>query len=82
MLARNLQKQTYASGPKAGEHVYTPLVAYTLMISHTCSDFPCIAAMAAIRREAGGRWALFTLFYTTALAWLLSLLVYQIGSLF
>ena len=81
MLARNLQKQTYASGPKAGEHVYTPLVAYTLMI-FILLYFPCIAAMAAIRREAGGRWALFTLFYTTALAWLLSLLVYQIGSLF
>ena len=81
MLARNLQKQTYSSGPKAGEHVYTPLVAYTLMI-FILLYFPCIAAMAAIRREAGGRWALFTLFYTTALAWLLSLLVYQIGSLF
>ena len=81
MLARNLQKQTYASGPKAGEHVYTPLVAYTLMI-FILLYFPCIAAMAAIRREAGGRCALFTLFYTTALAWLLSLLVYQIGSLF
>lgn len=41
MLARNLQKQTYASGPKAGEHVYTPLVAYTLMI-FILLYFPCI----------------------------------------
>lgn len=50
MLARNLQKQTYASGPKAGEHVYTPLVAYTLMI-FILLYFPCIAAMAADPQE-------------------------------
>ena len=38
--------------------------------------------IAAIRKEAGWKWALFTIFYTTGLAWLVSFGVYQIGSLF
>ena len=42
---------------------------------------PCIAVIAAIRREAGARWAVFVMVYTTALAWLLTCAVYQIGSL-
>ena len=80
-LSESLQEKVYTSGPKAGEKVYTPLVAYTLMI-FVLLYFPCIAALAAVRREAGGRWAAFTLIYTTAVAWVLSFLVYQIGSFF
>lgn len=45
--------------------------------------FPCIAAVAAIRRESGGwRWALFSMFYTTGLAWVVSFVVYRIALLF
>ena len=44
--------------------------------------FPCIAAITAIRKEAGRSWAAFTLFYTTGLAWLMSFIVYQVGGLF
>lgn len=44
---------------------------------------PCVAVIAAIGREAGNwKWAWFTVVYTTALAWVSSFLVYQIGSLF
>ncbi|MCC8087971.1 MAG: ferrous iron transport protein B [Rikenellaceae bacterium] len=77
----NLQNQTYTSGPKTGEKVFNPLVAYTMMV-FILLYFPCIAVIAAIRREAGRKWAWFTVFYTTGLAWLLSFAVYQIGSLF
>ncbi|MDR0953949.1 MAG: ferrous iron transport protein B [Rikenellaceae bacterium] len=80
-LTENLQGQTYTSGPKAGEKVFTPLVAYTMMI-FILLYFPCAAAIAAIRKEAGWRWALFSVLYTTSLAWILSFLVYQIGSRF
>ncbi len=79
-LVRSLQAQRYTSGPKAGQPVYTPLVAYGMMI-FILLYFPCIAAIAAIRKEAGWRWAVFTVFYTTGLAWLVSFAVYQIGSL-
>lgn len=59
---------------------FTPLSAYSLMI-FILLYFPCIAAVVAIRREAGWRWAIMTVVYTTLLAWLLSFAVYQIGSL-
>ncbi len=79
-LIRSLQAQRYTSGPRAGQPVYTPLVAYGMMI-FILLYFPCIAAIAAIRKEAGWRWALFTVVYTTGLAWVVSGLVYQIGRL-
>jgi ferrous iron transport protein B len=43
---------------------------------------PCIAVIATVRRESGQwKWALFLMLYTTALAWSLSFIVYQLGSL-
>jgi len=45
--------------------------------------FPCIATIAAIRHESGSwRWAGFAALYTTVLAWVVSALAYQVGSLF
>ncbi len=80
-LTEKLRQMTYTEGPKMGEKVYTPLVAYTLML-FILLYFPCVAALAAIRREAGGRWAFFAMCYTTGVAWLVSFAVFQIGSLF
>ena len=64
-----------------GTPVFTPLVAYGFML-FVLIYFPCMATIAAIKKEAGTRWALFSMVYTTALAWVVSFLVYQIGSLF
>lgn len=81
-LGERLKEQTYAYGPKAGQPVYSPLVAFTLMI-FILLYFPCIAAVTAIGRESGSwRWALFIAVYTTGVAWLVSLGVYRIGLLF
>jgi ferrous iron transport protein B len=80
-LLQNLQNQTYKSGDKIGEKVYSPLVAYGLMI-FVLIYFPCIAVIAAIKKEASLKWSVFTMVYTTAIAYVLALLVYQIGSLF
>jgi ferrous iron transport protein B len=44
--------------------------------------FPCVATVTAIGNEAGWKWAGFVTFYTTALAWLVSTIFYQISSLF
>lgn len=45
--------------------------------------FPCIATIAAIKGETGSwGWALFAASYTTALAWVVSMVVFQIGCLF
>lgn len=45
--------------------------------------FPCIATIAAIKGETGSwGWALFAAGYTTALAWVVSAVVFQVGCLF
>ena len=42
--------------------------------------FPCVAAMGAIHREIGRRWAMFIAVWTTGLAYIVSVSVYQLGS--
>ncbi|MDR2384693.1 MAG: ferrous iron transport protein B [Tannerella sp.] len=79
-LKTKIREQTFTSGKKAGRKVFTPLVAYSFMI-FILLYFPCIAAIVAIKREAGWRWALFTVCYTTVIAWLVSFGIYQIGIL-
>lgn len=59
---------------------FTPLTAFSFML-FVLLYFPCIATIATLRREAGKQWAWFTVFHSLALAWLVSFLVYQIGSL-
>ena len=60
----------------------TPLIAFCYLL-FVLLYFPCLATIAAIKNESGSwKWALFTAFYTTAVAWIVSALVYQIGRLF
>ena len=59
----------------------TPLIAFSFLL-FVLLYFPCIATIVAIKNESGSwKWALFTIFYTTGLAWLVSAAVYQIGKL-
>jgi len=80
-LMDKLQSQTYSSGPKIGQKVFSPLVAFGLMI-FVLIYFPCVAVVAAIKKEANWKWAVFTTIYTTAIAWVAAFGIYQIGSLF
>ncbi|MDE7074080.1 MAG: ferrous iron transport protein B [Odoribacter sp.] len=75
-LPQSLQQQV----GNDGKPVFTPLVAYGFML-FILIYFPCMAVIAAIRKEAGWRWAIFTIFYTTGVAWIVSFCVYQIGKL-
>jgi ferrous iron transport protein B len=59
----------------------SPLVAYGFML-FVLIYFPCIAVIAAIKKESDLKWAVFTMIYTTAIAWVVAFLTYQIGSLF
>ena len=43
---------------------------------------PCVAAIAAIRREMGRKWALGVILWQCAVAWAAALVVRLIGSLF
>ena len=78
-LQQSLQTHTWSSGPDIGKPVFTPAVAYGFMI-FILLYFPCVAALSAIRREAGRRWMLFNLFYTTSVAWVAAFLVHLIFS--
>jgi ferrous iron transport protein B len=61
---------------------FTPLSAYSFML-FSLLYMPCFAALAAIRKETGHiKWALFSLIYTTAVAWSVSTLFYQLGLFF
>ena len=77
-LQKRLQSETYPDGTP----IFTPLVVISLLL-FVLIYFPCIATIVAIKEESHSwKWALFSLFYSTGLAWLISFLAYQIGSLF
>lgn len=64
-----------------GQFVFTPLIALSLML-FVLIYFPCIATISAIVHEAGSwKWGIFVIVYTCALAWIVSFIVFQTGSL-
>ena len=64
-----------------GEYNFTALEAYAFLL-FVLIYFPCLATIVAIRHESGSwKWALFTAAYTTLLAWIISAVFYQVGSL-
>jgi ferrous iron transport protein B len=80
-LGTKLKSQVYASGDKAGENVFTPLIAFSFMI-FILLYAPCIGTLSVIARETGSvKWSFFVLTYTTFIAWLMAVIIYQGGSL-
>ena len=81
-LVQKLQNQVYATGINKGKPVFTPLVALSFML-FILIYFPCIGVVSAISRESGHwKWAAFVVVYTSVLAYLASLILFQVGSLF
>jgi len=76
----SLKEKLQTATKPNGEHVFNPIVAYSFML-FILLYFPCIAALAAIRREAGTKWMLFEIVYTTAVAWIVSFIFYQVANL-
>lgn len=61
--------------------IFTPLSAYAFLV-FSLLYMPCVAAMAAVKREMGGyRYAASVMLFQTCVAWLVACGVYQIGSL-
>lgn len=59
----------------------TPLSAMSMLL-FILLYMPCVSTIVAIKNESGKwKWALFTVAYTIGLAWIVSTLVFQIGSL-
>ncbi len=81
-LKKAIKTERYSSGKHKGEIIFTPLVSVSFLI-FILVYFPCVAVVAAVKKESGSwKWAAFLVVYTTALAWLLSFAIYQIGNLF
>ena len=60
----------------------TPLSALSMMI-FVLLYLPCLATVTTIRRETGSvKWMLFSIIYSTSLAWIMSFSVYHAGRLF
>lgn len=71
----------YSGGNTLAEDI-TPLTAVSFLL-FVLLYFPCMASIVAIKNESGSwRWAAFAAFYTTAVAWIVSAVVYQVGMLF
>ncbi len=79
-LKESLKTQVWSSGEKKGQPVFTPLVAYGYLV-FILLYFPCVAALSAVYREAGLKWATFSILYNTGVAWIAAFLIFQIGSL-
>ncbi|MFW5752283.1 MAG: nucleoside recognition domain-containing protein [bacterium] len=80
-LQEVLKEQEYDHGERAGKKVFDPLTAFSFLV-FILIYFPCIAVLVTIKNESGSwKWALFTGFYTTFLAYLTALVVYQVGKI-
>ncbi len=81
-LGNKLKAVEHSKGELKGKKVFSPLVAISFL-AFILIYFPCVAVVAAIKKETGSwKWAIFTVFFTTGLAWLVSFAIYQVGSMF
>ncbi len=73
-----------AEGGKLTEAIsshFNPISAYAFMVM-SLVYIPCAATIAAIRRETGSwKWALLAIGYSLILGWILSTIIYQLGSI-
>jgi ferrous iron transport protein B len=64
-----------------GSPAWTPLVALSMMVFFVLAC-QCMSTVAVVRRETNSwRWPLFMIGYMTALAYVASLIVFQVGTL-
>ena len=79
-LSDAMRHDTYSSGPHAGKPVWTPLVAISLLVWFVLA-MQCMSTFAIVRRETGGwGWPIFMLVYMNVLAYVASLVVFQVGT--
>ncbi|MDO9615573.1 MAG: ferrous iron transport protein B, partial [Bacteroidota bacterium] len=80
-LSSKLQQERFISGERKGELVFSTPVALSFL-AFVLIYFPCIGVIATIKNESGKlKWAIFTVVYTTAVAWIISFLVFNIATL-
>ena len=60
--------------------IFTPLSAASFLI-FTLLYTPCVASIAAVRRELGIVWSLAVIIFQITIAWIMAFAVFQIGSM-
>ncbi len=58
----------------------TPLAAASLL-AFSLLYTPCVAAIASVKRELGGRWAAFVVLWQCAIAWIVAWVVHLLGGI-
>ena len=80
-LREQLQRATWGPGSRQGEPLFSIPMALAFLV-FVALYMPCIASIAAVRREANGwKWALFAIAYTTLLAYLMAWLAYGVANM-
>ncbi len=80
-LQNKLQDEIFETGKQEGQKVFTQSTALAFLI-FILIYFPCVGVVATIKNESGSwKWAAFTVFYTTSLAWIAAFAVYHISQL-
>ena len=78
-LAQIMAGETWSSGPRAGQPVFTvPVVVAIMVFFALCMQ--CGATVAVIKKELNWRWAAASFFGMTALAWVAAVVVFQVGT--
>jgi len=67
----------FASSEGIGSMLSTLTAASLLVFSLLYT--PCVAAVASIKRELGGRWALYVVLWQCGIAWVAALIVHLVG---
>jgi ferrous iron transport protein B len=80
-LAAAMRRDVYRNGPRQGHAVWTPLVAVSVLVWFVLA-LQCMSTLSITRRETGGwGWPIFMLLYMNGLAYVVSLVIFQVGSL-
>lgn len=69
------------SSALVADSIFTPAVALGLMV-FTLLYVPCIGAIAVIKKESGSwKWMLFSIVYSTAVAWIMAFVTVKMGNI-
>ena len=80
-LRERMKAQEWLEGKRAGQKVYTiPVVVAIMVFFALCQQ--CGATLAIIAQETNWIWAVVSFTFMTSLAWLASVVVYQVGTAF
>ena len=81
-LSDKLKQEKFISGKRVGQNVFSIPVALSFL-AFVLIYFPCIGVIATIKNESGKlKWAIFTVVYTTAVAWIISFIVFKTATYF